>query len=184
MTSAKGQSNLGFRLMSLEFFFRDRLRAPRGILCDAGVRPGMRVLDFGCGPGGFAIAAAEIVGTSGGVIAVDIHPLALQSVRRASERMALANVQVASAISAAALNDATIDFALLYDVLHDLEEPGTVLKEIGRVLRPEGILSVSDHHLSESNLVAMISRPGLYRFVSRTKTTCQFVRVQGGSSEI
>ena len=44
------QSNLSFRLMSLEFRLRDRLRPPVRILGAAGVQTGMTVVDFGCGP--------------------------------------------------------------------------------------------------------------------------------------
>jgi len=59
MTEPLSQSNLGFRLMSLMFCVRDWLRPPTRILQKAGVRPGMAVLDFGCGPGGFSLAAAS-----------------------------------------------------------------------------------------------------------------------------
>ncbi|HOZ21239.1 MAG TPA: hypothetical protein PLO28_05620 [bacterium] len=49
------QSNLNFRLMAIEFWLRDRLTPPAGILKRAGIATGMKVLDFGCGPGGFAV---------------------------------------------------------------------------------------------------------------------------------
>ena len=41
---------------------RDLFRTPRWVLIEAGVRAGMTVLDFGCGPGGFSLAAAKLVG--------------------------------------------------------------------------------------------------------------------------
>jgi len=67
MTEPLSQSNLGFRLMSLMFCVRDWLRPPTRILQESGVRPGMAVLDFGCGRGGFSLAAASLVGPEGHV---------------------------------------------------------------------------------------------------------------------
>jgi hypothetical protein len=49
------QSNLAFRLMSLEFHLRDWFRPPIKILQAEGVQSGMTVLDFGCGQGSFPI---------------------------------------------------------------------------------------------------------------------------------
>lgn len=62
MTAQRLQSNLDFWLMSWAFRLRDWLHPLAGILHEAGVRPGMTVLDFGCGPGGLSLAAARLVG--------------------------------------------------------------------------------------------------------------------------
>ena len=53
MKPKRRQSNLDFRLMSLEYRIRDALYPPVKILEEAGVRFRMTVLDFGCGPGSF-----------------------------------------------------------------------------------------------------------------------------------
>jgi len=57
--------------------------ATRELLLAAGLKPGMRVLDVGCGAGDVAFLASEIVGPAGQVIAVDQAPEALA---RASHR--------------------------------------------------------------------------------------------------
>lgn len=62
MINTHHQSNFSFRLMSAEFRIRDWLHPPIKILQEAGVHRGMTVLDFGCGPGGFSLAAAQLVG--------------------------------------------------------------------------------------------------------------------------
>src|SRR5262249_49513373 len=43
----------------------------RGFFREAGIAPGMRVLDFGSGAGDVAFLAAELVGPSGEVIGID-----------------------------------------------------------------------------------------------------------------
>ena len=63
------ESNLGFRLMAFGYKFRD-LRLPRiNVLKEVGIKTGFRVLDYGCGPGSYTVALAELVGESGKVYA-------------------------------------------------------------------------------------------------------------------
>ena len=45
--------------------------ATRMILAEAGIRPGMRVLDLGCGAGDVALLAAGLAGPGGSVVGVD-----------------------------------------------------------------------------------------------------------------
>lgn len=134
----------------------------------------MTVIDYGCGPGGFSLAAASIVGEKGVVYALDIHPLAIESVRRAALGRNLGNILAMDANVESALPDRCIDFALLYDVLHDIPEPAPVLAGLYRVLKPMGLLSASDHHLGDSALLAKVTGSGLYRFIERNRWTTQF----------
>ena len=87
------ESNLGFRLMALSYKFRD-LRLPRmDILKEVGIKPGFHVLDYGCGPGSYIIPLAELVGKSGKIYALDIHPLAIQKVQGIASEKQLSNVE-------------------------------------------------------------------------------------------
>ncbi len=74
----KYQSNLDFKLMTFFFKIRDLFRDPMEKVKNAEIKPGNVVVDYGCGPGSHAVAAAQIVGSSGKVHAIDIHPLALK----------------------------------------------------------------------------------------------------------
>ena len=168
------QSNLGFRLMALEFKLRDWLKPPLRILKDAGVKPGMSVLDFGCGPGGFSLAAGRRVGPEGRVYAVDINPLARNSVRQAAEKHGLKNIQTILGDKLGEVPEASVDIALLYDVLHGLPEPRPVLVQLHRVLKPAGAISVSDHHLQDSELQALVSEGGFFQPAGRSRRTWQF----------
>ena len=174
MTEPPLQRNLGFRLMSLEFRIRDWLRPPIRVLQEAGVRSGMTVLDFGCGPGGFSLAAAALVGPEGHVYALDIHPLAVRSVQRLTARRGFGNIQTILGNNMAGLGTRSIDIVLLYDVLHDIDEPMPTLRELRRVLKSEGVLSASDHHLTEEALLAKITTNGCFRLTARGTRTYHF----------
>src|ERR1700722_2617259 len=53
----------------------------------AGPRPGLRVLDVGCGPGDVSLIAARLVGPTGTVLGVDAAPEMIELARtRASEQ--------------------------------------------------------------------------------------------------
>jgi len=170
-------SSLGFRAMSLMFKVRDFLK-PRGdVLSEAGIQPGFTVLDYGCGPGSYTLLAAGLVGPAGTVCALDIHPLAVEMVRKAASKKGLANVKTIRSDCATGLEDASVDVALLYDVFHGLDDGKAVLRELHRVLRPGGTLSFSDHHMKDSKIVSRISGTGQFELSRRGERTYTFARV-------
>lgn len=172
------QSNLSFRLMSLEFRLRDRLRPPIRILGAAGVQAGMTIVDFGCGPGGFTLAAARLIGPKGLVYAIDHHPLAAASVRKLAKQAGFTNIRMFLGESLVDIPEGTADMSLLYDVLHDLPRPESHLMEQHRVLKPKGALSVMDHHLEEAALLAMVAQGGRFRPIRRNRWTFEFEKVE------
>ena len=173
------QSDFSFHLMSLKFRLRDWRKPPVEILQEAGVKSGMTVLDFGCGPGGFSIAAAQLVGSNGQIYAVDINPLAFSSVRKAAGKLGLNNIQTIFLSDLVNVRHNSVDFALLYDVLHYLlPEPGSVLTALHQVLKPKGVLSVSDHHMEDASIISAISNDEHYCLAARTQWTFQFDKTQ------
>jgi len=180
MKTSHPQSSSSFRLMALEFRLRDWLRPPAGILRAAGLRAGMTVLDFGCGPGGFSLAAARLVGPAGRVYALDKNPLALEYVRRAAARCRLGNAQPVTGRYMAETSSVSVDIVLLYDVLHHLDEPGNVFTQLHRVLKLAGRLSVSDHHMQDEAIMSAVTAGGLFQFSLRNRLTLEFVRLPVG----
>ncbi len=173
-----GLSNTGFRLMAAEFRIRDWF-SPRGpILEEAGIRPGFRVLDYGCGPGSYVEAAARMAGESGEVLALDRHPLAVDMVERLAAKRGLRNVRTIRSDGPTGLPDRSVDVVLLYDILHHLERRDDILREIHRVLKEGGVLSVSDHHLDEAAIVARVTAGGLFRVDKKKTHTVNFVRAR------
>jgi ubiquinone/menaquinone biosynthesis C-methylase UbiE len=164
--------------MSLTYKIRD-LRRPRiHVLEEVGIKAGFQVLDYGCGPGSYVIPLAKLVGKSGKIYALDVHPFAIKTVQRLASKKGITNVKVILSDCDTGLPDASIDVVLLYDILHDLENRDKVLAELHRVLKPEGVLSVSDHHLEESEIISRVTKGGLFKFKSKGKRTLSFSKVK------
>ena len=174
--AVRPQSNLDFRLMSVTYRLRDILVPRINILKEVGIRAGVSILDYGCGPGSYIVPLAELAGKSGKIYALDVHPLAIQAVQRMAAKKRLANVHVILSDCKTGLSPASIDVVLLYDVLHDLDNSSEVLAELYQVLRPEGILSVSDHHLKQNEIISQITGGGLFKLSAKGKRTYSFSR--------
>lgn len=172
------ESNFSFRLMALSYKLRDALYPRVKVLREVDIQPGSTVLDFGCGSGSYLIPLSKLIGAGGKIYALDRHPEALKQVSKLAARHNLPNVQTIHSDLETKLPAASVDLILLYDVFHHLEEPEKVLQELHRVLKSEGRLSVSDHHLEPDALIKAISETGLFRFNQRGKKTVSFAKVQ------
>jgi ubiquinone/menaquinone biosynthesis C-methylase UbiE len=179
MPMDRPMGNFAFRFMSFGYRFRD-LRFPRrSILKEVGIKPGFCVLDYGCGPGGYITAAAQLVTESGKVYALDIQPLAIKQVQNIARKRKLANVATILSDCATGLPDESIDVVLLYDIFHGLSQPDEVLRELHRVLKPNGILSFNDHHIrEEKEIIARIAGEGLFRFSQKGARVYNFSRAK------
>ena len=153
---------------------RDLFMPPGKMLAEADIKPGYHVLDYGCGPGTFTIKIAEIVGPEGFVHALDIQPLAKRSVERKVRSSGLSNVNMILSDCATGLPADSIDYAILFDVYHELENQEAVLVEIHRVLKPNALLAFSDHHMDEENAAEQITKKGLFAFEKQGKRIVSF----------
>ncbi len=172
----KPVSNFHFRAMTFILKLRDFFLPPMNILKEVGIKPGFRVLDYGCGPGSYIIATAEMVGKSGKIYALDINPLAIQSVKSITSKKQLTNVETILSDCKTGLPDDSMDVVLLYDTLHLLSEPDRVLEELHRVLKSDGILSLSDHHMIENEIISEVTKSGLFKLVRKGKRTYSFLK--------
>ena len=114
----------------------------REILGKVGVGDKQTVLDYGCGPGTFTLAAAGIVGEEGKVYALDVRPRALERIREKASGETIKNIETIlldTSGFATGLNNEIIDVILLYDVFHDIADKQGLLQDLHRVLRPDGL---------------------------------------------
>ena len=177
MTMDKQMSNLGFRLMSLGLKFRDFFLSPKDTLAEVDIKPASNILDYGCGPGSYTTDAARLVGSSGKVYALDIHPLAIQRVQKIAAKKGLTNIVTILSDCTTGLPNESIDVVLLYDILHSLNESDKILAELHRVLKPDGILSFNDHHLKENEIIARLTGKGLFKLSRKEKRLYNFLKV-------
>jgi SAM-dependent methyltransferase len=100
------------------------------------------VVEFGCGYGMFTVAAAKAV--SGTVYALDIDPVMVAETATLAARNGLANVRAEERDFLAhgtGRPDGSAGYAMLFNILH-VEEPGALLGEAFRTLRPGGRMGV------------------------------------------
>jgi SAM-dependent methyltransferase len=88
----------------------------------------------------------------------------------------LTNVETILSECKTGLPENSLNVVLLYDTLHDLGDPDCVLSEIHRTLKPDGLLSLSDHHLGEAEIVSKITHGGLFRLSGKGKNTYSFTK--------
>ena len=156
-------SNFAFKIISLMHdnpllpYFRN----PQRLLKAAGLKPGQKVLEVGCGPGFFTIPAAKMVGEEGFVYAVDVHPLAIEKVKEKIEREGIKNITpILTNASNTGLPDRSIDIAFIFGLRYIAGGLGNVIAEIHRILKPGGVLSFEKTKGSAKKLIAEVERGG------------------------
>lgn len=108
------------------------------------LRPGLALLDVGCGPGTLTADLARRV-SPGPVTAVDQAPGVLAEARATAADGRLAGVRFASADAhALPFPDGSFDVVHAHQVLQHLADPVGALAELRRVCRPGGVVAVRD----------------------------------------
>ena len=119
----------------------------------AGLRPGMRVLDIGCGPGDVSFIAARLVGPTGTVLGVDAAPEMVELARaRAAERGLSAVHFTEAAIDAIAL-DEPVDAVVGRLILMHLPDPAATLRHLCSFVRTGGVIAFSENDITEARSI-------------------------------
>jgi SAM-dependent methyltransferase len=122
--------------------------ATRMIFAEAGIRPGMRVLDLGCGAGDVAFVAADLVGPHGFVVGVDRSPEALARARLRAAQRRLAQVRFVEGDLDEPAPGGPFDAIVERLVLWTVPDPAALLRRQATVLRPGGLVVPIEEDLS------------------------------------
>lgn len=119
----------------------------RRLFEDAGVEPGMHVLDIGCGPGAVSALVARMVGPSGRVTGLDANPTVLDTARDRFAAAGMDNVSfVQGDLAEAAVYEKldTFDAVVGRFALCWLPDPVLALRRLASRVRPAGVLAFHD----------------------------------------
>ena len=109
------------------------------------VREGDTVIDIGPGMGYFTISLAELVGSSGRVVAVDVQQKMLDFLIARARRRGVAEriVPHLSSPESIGINEKA-DFVLAFWMLHEVPDQELFLREVRSVLKPQGLLLLAE----------------------------------------
>jgi SAM-dependent methyltransferase len=114
----------------------------REVYIRAGVRPGMRVLDFGSGAGDVSLILSELVGPEGRVVGVDRAPEAVERARRRYAALGVRNVEAQLLERGLAdVPGAPFDAVACRLVLLHQPDPVATIGALAGLVRPGGLLA-------------------------------------------
>jgi len=109
------------------------------------LEPGQTVVDLGCGAGTDLLIAAQMVGSAGRAIGIDMTAAMLERARASAAAMDLTNVELHEGlIEALPLPNASVDVVISNGVIDLVVDKDAVFAEIDRVLKPGGRLQIAD----------------------------------------
>ena len=103
------------------------------------VKPGMTVVDIGCGMGIFSIGMARLVGPKGRVISVDIQQKMLDHMVKRARRAGVADRITPFKSPGDRIGvEETADFVLTFYMVHEVPDEERFLREVASILKPGG----------------------------------------------
>lgn len=151
---------------------RRRIMPPSEMAVRHGVRPGARVLEIGPGGGSYTLAAAQLAGPKGEVVAIDINPKVIERVINQAARAGVENIDArVGNVYMLPFAAGEFDAAYMMMVLGEIPDPARALSEIHRTLADGGTLAISEglvdpDYSLESTVIRLAEQTG-FRFKQR-----------------
>ena len=129
--------------------------SPRALVRRLELNPDFTVLELGPGPGYFSPAVARAV-PDGKLVLVDVQQEMLDMAKQRLDQKGVTNVEYrcGDALSLPA-EDNSFDVAFLVSVLGEVPDRAKSLRELHRVLRPEGLLSITEMQLFDPDSIPL-----------------------------
>jgi len=144
-------SDLDGYIARLEDPARDAWQKPEEVVASLGLAPGATACDVGAGPGYFALRLARAVGPEGRVLAVDVEPRMVETLRDRLQSARLTNVTpILSLPEDPLLPAGACDLVLVVDTYHHFPDGLDYLRRLGRALKPGGRIVNIDYHKRET----------------------------------
>lgn len=129
---------------------------PHTILDTFGISQGMVVGDFGTGDGAYALDIVERVGADGIVYAFDVQKHMIEKLVAQVRDKKISNLRPIwtdlEMDNGTTLPDRSLDSAVVANIFFQVEDKDAFLREVARVMRPNGRLLIVDWSDSFSNL--------------------------------
>ncbi len=121
---------------------------PVKIIDQCGIQAGMEIADFGSGSGNYSFAASRALMTTGRVYAIDVQQELLSKLKNHAVEQHLNNIDVVwgdiEKLGGTKLKENSIDLVFICNILFQIENKDSVVKEIKRVLKTGSRVLVVD----------------------------------------
>lgn len=120
-------------------------RLTRTTLSRLNLKPGLRILEIGPGPGRLLIPAAQRILPGGEALGIDIQPRMIERLQRGAEQAGVANLRAILGDAAQShVPESSFDLVFLCTVLGEIPNRPAALAQCYRALKPGGILSITE----------------------------------------
>ena len=133
------------------------MQSPEKVIQHSAIQTGMKILEIGCGSGAYTTFVARVVGNKGNVYALDIQPEMLQQLENKLSKPENRNITNIKLIESSAyslpFDDNSLDLVYMITVLGEIPDQNKALQEIKRVLKPSGILAITEMFIDPDYLL-------------------------------
>lgn len=171
MKDSELMSDRGFKLMNftfkiIDFFFPYVNKRAKTF----GIKEGMTIIDYGCGPGRYTVPFAKLVGKRGKVIAVDIKDIALRELEKKIKKYDINNVEVKLAKGyESKIESGIADMVFAIDMFFKIKDPKMFLQELGRIGKKNAVLVIDDGHQSRKTTKEKIRNADIWEIIEEKK---------------